>query len=341
MSQTFMKTVLPIASVVVAIQTGCSGRVRNYPPDDVAVGGGNATGGTLSTGGESSTGGVGVTASANTGGAPTGGTTAVSTGGSMPTGGSGTSTSVGTTSIGGAVGTGGTTAVATGGSMPTGGSTSTGVGTTGMGGLATTGGTAAAATGGSIPIGGVTSTGGATSCTQAAFACGSCLAWDFESSGTSPAPWLLGTGPGFYGVNGATNVLPSHSQFHGGGTSLAVPILIDYSTTFGAEVALSPCQTGDTTVLAGYELTAWVLLSGPALTTYGDTFQVETWGPSGSADFSIVLWGTSPIPTGTWFRVKVPFLSGTQVDHIGLCLSPTSNWVGAMYIDDVTIGPAL
>ena len=167
MSQAFIKTVLPIAFVVVAIQTGCSGKVRNYPPDDLAAGGGNATGGTLSTGGESSTGGASATSIVSSGGATaiggatsgnvTGGTsggiqstggvaaTNSATGGAMQTGSASSSNLTGGLSSSGGNSSGGgvtaTTRTSGGGAIPTGGS-----GGSLSGGSPTTGGTSTVST---------------------------------------------------------------------------------------------------------------------------------------------------------------------------------------------------
>ena len=93
--------------------------------------------------------------------------------------------------------------------------------------------------------------------------------------------------------------------------------------------------------LAGYELRASVLLVGPELTTWSDAFQLDTWGPSGPGDNLVLLWGSNPIPTGTWFSVRAKFVSQAAVSRIGLRLTPSSNWVGTMYVDDVVIEQAL
>lgn len=178
---------------------------------------------------------------------------------------------------------------------------------------------------------------GAPSCSGAT-ACGSCLSWDFEWGG-SASPWLLDVDPSLsdVGTNGATNALLTHSQYQSFNTSLAVPILIDSNTTYGAEVSVSPCQSDGTINLAGYELTARVFLAGPELTTWSDALQIDTWGPSGQGDYFVAYWGSNPIPTGTWFSITATFVSGTPVNRIGLRLTPTSNWVGTMYVDDVAI----
>jgi len=136
-------------------------------------------------------------------------------------------------------------------------------------------------------------------------------------------------------VNGATNLQISHSQVHGGSASIAASVLIDYVNSNTAEVAVSPCKTGGTVDLAGYTLTAWVYISGPALGAL-DFFFIETWGPSGLADNSPLAMGSS-ILTGSWFQVTGGFVSGVPVNHIGFRLAPATNWQGTMYIDDVVI----
>jgi hypothetical protein len=122
---------------------------------------------------------------------------------------------------------------------------------------------------------------------------------------------------------------------------LGAPVLIDVATSSTAEVSVPPCRTGEAINLAGYELSASVLLNGPELTTWSDAFQLDSWGPSGLGDNLVLLWGSSPIPTGVWFSVRAKFMSGTPVTRVGLRVTPSSNWVGTMYIDDVVIKPAL
>jgi hypothetical protein len=102
-----------------------------------------------------------------------------------------------------------------------------------------------------------------------------------------------------------------------------------------AEFAVSPCKTGATVDLAGYTLTAWVYISGPAFGAL-DFFFVDTWGPSGLADNSPLEIGSS-ILTGSWFPVRGTFVSGVPVNRIGFRLAPTTNWGGTIYIDDVVI----
>lgn len=137
-------------------------------------------------------------------------------------------------------------------------------------------------------------------------------------------------------MNGATNLQISHSQVHGGSASIAASVLIDYVNSNTAEVAVSPCKTGGTVDLAGYTLTAWVYISGPALGAL-DFFFVDTWGPSGLADNSPAAVGSS-ILTGSWFQLPpVVFVSGVPANRIGFRLAPTTNWSGTIYIDDVVI----
>lgn len=183
--------------------------------------------------------------------------------------------------------------------------------------------------------------GGAATC-SAVTACGGCLAWDFESTGSADA-WLLGLSPSFSlaGANGASNVLLTHSRYQSPDTALAVPILIDQATAYTAEVAVSPCPSDDSINLAGYALTARVFLSGPELTTWSDALQLDTWGPSGPGDYFVLEWGSNPIPTGTWFSITAAFTSSAPVNRIGLRLTPSSNWSGTLYLDDVAIDLAI
>ena len=182
---------------------------------------------------------------------------------------------------------------------------------------------------------------GQCECQSGAYACGGCLSWDFEWAGNSPSPWLAELNPNWSGKNGASNVLLSHSQYQSPGTSLGAPVLIDVATSATAEVSVPPCRTGEAVNLAGYELSASVLLIGPELTTWSDAFQLDAWGPSGPSENQVLLWGSQTIPTGTWFSVRAKFMSGTPVTRVGLRLTPSSNWVGTMYIDDVVIKLAL
>ena len=179
---------------------------------------------------------------------------------------------------------------------------------------------------------------GACTCTlNAANACGGCLSWDFEGA-SSPSPWLLDLIPSSSPTsfsNGATNLQISHSQVHGGSASVATSVLIDYVNSNTAEVAVSPCKTGGAVDLAGYTLTAWVYISGPAFGAL-DFFFVDTWGPSGLADYSPLAMGSS-ILTGSWFQVTGGFVSGVPVNRIGFRLAPTTDWNGTIYIDDVVI----
>jgi hypothetical protein len=173
---------------------------------------------------------------------------------------------------------------------------------------------------------------GTCTCTlTAANACGGCLSWDFEW-GSDPSPWVRELDPNWPGANGATNIQISQSQRHGGSSSLVAPILIDESTTFTAEVAAS---TSCLVNLAGNTMTAWVYISGPALTDWGNGIQVDTWAPSGQGDYLVLYW--SNVPVGTWFQITAAFTDATPVNRIGIRLSPASNWQGTMYIDDVVI----
>jgi hypothetical protein len=140
--------------------------------------------------------------------------------------------------------------------------------------------------------------------------------------------------PNLPGVDGATNLQITHSQYHpgSGNSSIVVPVLIDYSSTFSAEVAAS---TSCTINLAGYTMSAWVYISGPALTSFNDGFQIDTWGPSDLGDRFVLYWGNVPI--GSWFQITYSFTSAVLVNRIGIRLSPSSNWQGTMYIDDVAI----
>lgn len=66
---------------------------------------------------------------------------------------------------------------------------------------------------------------------------------------------------------------------------------------------------------------------------------VKSWGPSGSGEWYVAKWG--PIPANSWFLIEGPVSDGTPINRIAIELNPSSNWTGAMYVDDVAITPAL
>jgi len=176
-------------------------------------------------------------------------------------------------------------------------------------------------------------TSGKCACVTGAPACGGCLAWDFEW-GSDPSPWVRELAPNLPGSDGATNLQVTHSQYHSGSgsASLIAPILIDASSSFNAEVAAS---TSCTINLAGYSISAWVYISGPALDRFNDGLQIDTWGPSDLGDRFVLYWGNVPI--GSWFQITYAFTSDVLVNRIGIRLAPSTNWQGTMYIDDVVI----
>jgi hypothetical protein len=172
---------------------------------------------------------------------------------------------------------------------------------------------------------------GSCQCTLGAPACGGCLAWNFEW-GSDPTPWALELASNLTGANGATNIAITQSKYHGGNSALIAPVLIDMSTTYDAEVAVSTSCANN---IAGYSMSAWVFLSGPELTAWNNNLMVDTWGPSGLGDNSVLYWGN--IPTGAWFQITTSFVSAVPINRIGIRLTPNTNWVGTIYVDDVVI----
>ena len=174
---------------------------------------------------------------------------------------------------------------------------------------------------------------GKCACAKGAPACGGCLAWDFEW-GATPTPWSLELAPGTTTPNGATNIALTQSKPHGGSSSLIAPTLIDLVNTNIAEVTVSlPCKFN----LSGYTGSAYVYLAGSyPLSDWTNQLVIDTWSsPSTSGDHVVPYFGN--IPTNEWFKVDLGFQSSLPVDRIGITLTPSSNWTGTMYVDDVVI----
>jgi hypothetical protein len=174
--------------------------------------------------------------------------------------------------------------------------------------------------------------------------CGGCGSWGFDS-GTAEG-WAKDVDPNFPvnggGTNGATNFIPTTNQHHDGTYALAVPILVDVTTTYLASTAVPLCANGSTIAIGGYTMTAWIkVVDAPGGNTLGalDALFFSAWGPSG-AENEPVVFGGSNIDTGNWFQASITFNSATQADHIAIYLTPNEGWQGTMYIDGVTLtGP--
>jgi hypothetical protein len=178
---------------------------------------------------------------------------------------------------------------------------------------------------------GQTCTTGTCACTKGAPACGGCLAWDFEW-GSDPAPWVREIPSYYASPNGATNLAITSSERHGGSSALVAPVSIG---TADRNFALVAAATSCSTNLAGYSMSAWVFLAGPALTNWNSAIFIQTWGSSGAGDRNGQYFGN--VPTGRWFEVTISFTTPTLVDRIGIELVPNTDWVGTMYIDDVVL----
>jgi hypothetical protein len=101
-----------------------------------------------------------------------------------------------------------------------------------------------------------------------------------------------------------------------------------------AEVAVSlSCATS----LAGYRLSAWLYLAGPALGQWNDDLLSDTWAGNTSADLQPLFKGG--VPTGQWVQATVTFSPATTsaVNRVGIRLVPSTVWSGQMYIDDVVL----
>jgi hypothetical protein len=101
-----------------------------------------------------------------------------------------------------------------------------------------------------------------------------------------------------------------------------------------AEVAISlTCATS----LAGYRLSVWLYLAGPALSQWNDDLLSDTWNGSTSADLQPLFKGG--VPTGQWAQANITFSSAitTPVNRVGIRLVPSTTWSGQMYIDDVVL----
>jgi hypothetical protein len=90
--------------------------------------------------------------------------------------------------------------------------------------------------------------------------------------------------------------------------------------------------------LSGYSGWAYVYFAGSyPLSDWTNQLLVDTWVSSGSKqDHFAPYFGN--IPTNEWFKLALgPFQSPVPVDRIGITLTPSTNWTGTMYVDDVVI----
>jgi hypothetical protein len=170
---------------------------------------------------------------------------------------------------------------------------------------------------------------------NAAKVCNTCADWNFEW-GTDPSPWTKEICPNWATANGTTSIAIDSSVYHAGtgSHSLVAQISVDLSTNVQAEVALSlPCATN----LAGYEISAWVYVAGPALPNWNDGLDIDTWNGStfGITDMAVM----GGVTTGQWFQIArtLPATTTTPVNRIGFRLVPSFVWTGQMYIDDVVL----
>jgi len=174
---------------------------------------------------------------------------------------------------------------------------------------------------------------------NAARVCNTCADWDFEW-GTTASPWLLDLAPVATNLgltNGATGVAITSSLYHVGTGSHALIAQLDLDPNAlndTGEVAISlSCATS----LAGYRLSVWLYLAGPALSHWNDGLVLDTWNGSTSGELLPLFNGG--VPTGQWVQanVTIPAADTTMVNRVGIRLVPSVVWSGQMYIDDVVL----
>lgn len=73
------------------------------------------------------------------------------------------------------------------------------------------------------------------------------------------------------------------------------------------------------------------------LTEYTNILTVDTWNSSGTkGDHIVQFFGN--IPTNEWFKVDLGFTSLSEsIDRMAIILTPSTNWTGTLYLDDVVI----
>jgi hypothetical protein len=136
-------------------------------------------------------------------------------------------------------------------------------------------------------------------------------------------------------TNGVTNVTTSTTTFHDGPRALAVPALANGQIV---SVATPICRPGSTLNLAGFTMSAWVRLTGTALSHYSFVF-FDAWSASGSVG-NPVLTGDNIMTLDTWYHLTTTFSAAVDADHVAIRLNPEGSWTGTLYIDSVTItGP--
>jgi hypothetical protein len=174
---------------------------------------------------------------------------------------------------------------------------------------------------------------------NAARVCNVCADWDFEW-GTTASPWLLDLAPAATDLglsNGASSVAITSSLYHVGigSHSLMAQLDLDPSALNNTgEVAVSlSCATS----LAGYRLSVWLYVAGPALSQWNDGVVLDTW--NGSTSGQLLPLFNGGVPTGQWVQanVTIPAVDTTAVNRVGIRLVPSVVWSGQMYIDDVVL----
>jgi hypothetical protein len=131
------------------------------------------------------------------------------------------------------------------------------------------------------------------------------------------------------------NVTVSTTHVHDGKSALAVSGLANGEVI---SVATPLCKSQSSINVAGFTLSAWVYLSGTALSQYSFLF-FDAWGGSDRVS-SPVLTGEKIVAMNTWYYLQATFGSAVDADHVAIRLNPEMSWSGIMYVDSVEItGP--
>jgi hypothetical protein len=178
---------------------------------------------------------------------------------------------------------------------------------------------------------------GYLACTPASIAICQQTVWDFES----------GTIEGFRVLNSPTAVsgkmVAQSAAVASGKYALGIPIDASNSTSRGFQVGPLICANRGQVVAKGMSVTAVMLVqpsgSPPALSkaTYFGIRVVTENNPDG------VIVKFTPPAYGQWFKVSTPLPAG-DVQLISFAVEGvlatdllTQDWIGAVYVDDVTI----
>ncbi len=169
--------------------------------------------------------------------------------------------------------------------------------------------------------------------------CGGCGSWAFE---TGTEGWFLDPVDPITTVqdssNGATNVLRTTSQHHGGSAALAIPAFVDNRGSSFAWATVPLCQSSGNFNDNGFTVSAWVMLHGDVPSAFG-FINANPWSVNDSDECELSN-STQLQVMDTWYHVSCSFSPGHVVDRLSIIFSPAQTWTGTLYLDDVTItGP--